>query len=115
MKDEIPGGLRVIRVFAFLGAFFTSLFGLFSFALILKNPLSLAVLVVGLVFYISLILAINKHNKILFRTALVSLVLLIITSIALLIILQSSNTGIRILIEVALLSYLLMKKDYFSL
>lgn len=113
MENEIPIGLRVVRALAFLGLFF-GLFGLFALATMVQNPLALIIFVVGLVFYICLILAINKHNKILFKITCVSLGLLILTSIVLLIMLKTPHTAIRILIEVALLGYLWKNKKYFS-
>ena len=114
MKNETPAGLKVIRVLAFLGLFLLVLLGLPSLSVMLQNLVLLAVFVVGLVFYVSLILAINKRNNALFKVTCVSLGLLILTSIVLLVMLKNPNTAIRTLIEFALLVYLWENKNYFS-
>jgi hypothetical protein len=113
MTNKIPAGLKVLRAIAFLGLFI-SLIGLFALSTLLQNPLSLAFLMIGIFFYISLILAINKRSKTLFNTTYISLGILILSSFAFLIILNASNTVIRLLIEIVILVYLWKNKNYFS-
>lgn len=113
MINSIPKGLKNLRALAFIGLFFT-LLGLFAFAALLQNPLLLTFFIVGITFYVSLILAINKHSKVLFNTACISLGFLLISTVALLIMLKTPNTAIRLVIEIFVLSYLLKNKNYFS-
>ncbi len=113
MTNEIPKGLRNLRALAFIGLFF-SLAGLFALATLLQNPFSFAFLIIGIIFYVSLILAINKHNKVLFKVTCISLGLLILSSVAFLVMLKAPNTAIRLLIEIAVFSYLWKNKNYFS-
>lgn len=113
MPNKIPNGLRNLRSLAFIGLFLT-LINLFQFVALVQQPISLVFFVIGVVFYISLISAINKRSRKWLNITFATLIILILSSVVFLIALQSPTTAIRLLIEIIVFGYLWKEKQFFS-
>ena len=87
---------------------------LFRSAALVQQPISLIFFVIGVVFYTSLISAINKRSRKWLNIALATLIALILSSVIFLITLQAPATAIRLLIEIIVFGYLWKRRGYFS-
>ncbi len=113
MKKNIPLGLKIVRVLVFIWLALL-LFALVTVGSAILDPRLFIYSIVALVFYVSLIMAINKAKRKLLILTCVSLIVLMAIEIALYIMMSKAPVGFQNLIGVILLGYLWKKRDYFS-